>query len=87
MAEKVLFSWSGGKDSTIALYEVLKSEKYEISALLTMIFNLYPKGNLLKSIKVEYEMANGTITPDEIKNALILCTLILEPLCHILIEI
>ncbi|HEU5140901.1 MAG TPA: hypothetical protein VFT51_13055, partial [Bacillales bacterium] len=33
--EKVLFSWSGGKDSALALYEVLHGGKYSVSALLT----------------------------------------------------
>jgi len=37
MREKVLVSWSGGKDSALALYELLKSEKYEIMALLTTV--------------------------------------------------
>jgi uncharacterized protein (TIGR00290 family) len=35
--ESVLVSWSGGKDSAIALYEILKSQKYQISALLTTV--------------------------------------------------
>jgi uncharacterized protein (TIGR00290 family) len=35
--ESVLVSWSGGKDSAIALFEILKSHKYQISALLTTI--------------------------------------------------
>lgn len=33
--ERVLFSWSGGKDSALALYELQKSREYEIAALLT----------------------------------------------------
>lgn len=37
MREKVLLSWSGGKESALALYELLKSEKYEIMALLTTV--------------------------------------------------
>jgi uncharacterized protein (TIGR00290 family) len=32
---KILFGWSGGKDSALALREVLKSGRYEIAALLT----------------------------------------------------
>jgi len=35
--EKVVISWSGGKDSTLALYRIIKSGKYEISCLLTTI--------------------------------------------------
>ncbi|MBN2466859.1 MAG: diphthine--ammonia ligase [Deltaproteobacteria bacterium] len=37
MAEKVLFTWSGGKDSALALYELQKDPCFEISALLTTV--------------------------------------------------
>ncbi len=35
MKEKVIVSWSGGKDSALALYELHKNKNYEIVALLT----------------------------------------------------
>lgn len=35
MKEKVLFCWSGGKDSALALHRVLADERYEVAALLT----------------------------------------------------
>ena len=35
--ERVLVSWSGGKDCAIALYEIIKSKKYHITALLTTV--------------------------------------------------
>ena len=35
--ERVLFTWSGGKDSAMALYEITMSQDYEIAALLTTI--------------------------------------------------
>lgn len=35
MKEKVLFSWSGGKDSSIALYKTLQDDKYQVDYLLT----------------------------------------------------
>lgn len=38
-AEKVLFSWSGGKDSALALYEV--SQQYEVAGLLTTVTEDY----------------------------------------------
>jgi len=41
--EKVLFAWSGGKDSAISLYEIQKSRKYEILALLTTITDGYDR--------------------------------------------
>jgi uncharacterized protein (TIGR00290 family) len=44
--EKVLFSWSGGKDSAIALHEVQKSKKYEIVSLLTTITEDYDRVSL-----------------------------------------
>lgn len=33
----ILFSWSGGKDSALALYEILKNDKYKIKFLFTTI--------------------------------------------------
>ena len=35
MKEKILFTWSGGKDSTMALYELKKAQCHNILALLT----------------------------------------------------
>jgi uncharacterized protein (TIGR00290 family) len=35
--EKVVLSWSGGKDSSMAAYQLLASQKYEIAALLTTV--------------------------------------------------
>ena len=35
--EKVVFSWSGGKDSALALHEIRQSGRYEIVALLTTV--------------------------------------------------
>jgi len=37
MKEKVILSWSGGKDSALAFYELEKTESYEIAALLTTV--------------------------------------------------
>jgi len=37
MPEKVLFSWSGGKDSALALREILNNGEFEIAALLTTV--------------------------------------------------
>ncbi len=41
--EKVLFSWSGGKDSARALYEILASRRYQIAALLTTVTEDYDR--------------------------------------------
>ena len=35
--EKVLFSWSGGKDSALAMYELLRKPQYEVVGLLTTV--------------------------------------------------
>lgn len=35
MKEKVLFCWSGGKDSALALHRLQRDERYEVVALLT----------------------------------------------------
>ena len=37
LKEKCIFCWSGGKDSALALYKVLQSNKYEVVALLTTL--------------------------------------------------
>jgi len=43
MTERVLFTWSGGKDSVMALYELQKAGDYEISALLTTVTKDYDR--------------------------------------------
>ena len=37
MRERILLSWSGGKDSALALHEIRRSGDYEVAALLTTI--------------------------------------------------
>lgn len=39
--KKILYSWSGGKDSAVALYELQKSNPCEIMALLTVVTKDY----------------------------------------------
>jgi uncharacterized protein (TIGR00290 family) len=41
--EKVLFSWSGGKDSALALHEVIAGGQYQIAALLTTVTGDYDR--------------------------------------------
>jgi uncharacterized protein (TIGR00290 family) len=41
--QKILFGWSGGKDSTLALYETLKNKKYEVVSLLTTVTEDYDR--------------------------------------------
>ncbi len=43
--EKIVLSWSGGKDSSMAAYHLLTSQKYEIVSLMTTVtegFAEYP---------------------------------------------
>jgi len=46
MKEKVLFSWSGGKDSALALYELRKRAEYQIAALLTVLTKDYDRTSM-----------------------------------------
>jgi uncharacterized protein (TIGR00290 family) len=41
--ERVLVSWSGGKDSALALYETLNAGRYEVVALLTTVTQDYDR--------------------------------------------
>ena len=43
MKDKVLFSWSGGKDGAIAFHEILRSGSYEIEGLLTTVNEEYDR--------------------------------------------
>jgi uncharacterized protein (TIGR00290 family) len=43
MKRKILFCWSGGKDSALALYRVLKDNKYEVVSLLTTVNREYQR--------------------------------------------
>jgi uncharacterized protein (TIGR00290 family) len=43
VSEKILFCWSGGKDSARALYEVQKTEDYGVAALVTTITEDYDR--------------------------------------------
>ncbi|HXF05975.1 MAG TPA: diphthine--ammonia ligase [Blastocatellia bacterium] len=43
MKERVLVSWSGGKDSSMALYEIQKTGQYEIVALVTTVTDGYDR--------------------------------------------
>lgn len=41
MKEKIIFSWSSGKDSAFALWEILKSDEYEVFCLFTVVSEEY----------------------------------------------
>ena len=43
MKPKVIFCWSGGKDSALALYKVFQENKYDVVALLTTLNAQYKR--------------------------------------------
>lgn len=43
MGEKVVVAWSGGKDSALALYEILRTKRYEVLELLTTVTRDYDR--------------------------------------------
>ena len=43
MKEKVLLSWSGGKDSAMSLYELKQNGRYDVQALLTTLTEAYDR--------------------------------------------
>jgi len=43
MKERILLSWSGGKDSCMTLYEIEKTHNYEIATLLTTVTEDYDR--------------------------------------------
>ncbi len=43
MKNKILFAWSGGKDSALALYKIRNDPKYEIAGLLTTLTEGYDR--------------------------------------------
>jgi uncharacterized protein (TIGR00290 family) len=66
MAEKVLFTWSGGKDSVLALYELQKGDDHEVEALLTILTEGYERISMhgVRSILLEGQ-ANSVGLPIE----------------------
>lgn len=43
MKEKLVFNWSGGKDSALCLYKLLQSNEYDIISLLTSVNEKYQR--------------------------------------------
>jgi uncharacterized protein (TIGR00290 family) len=58
--EKILVSWSGGKDSVLSLNEILKDEKLEINALLTVFTSDYDRVSMhgIRRIMLEKQVEN-----------------------------
>lgn len=43
MTNKIILSWSGGKDAALALYELQRSRQYEVAGLLTTVTEEYDR--------------------------------------------
>jgi len=43
LKEKVIFNWSGGKDSALCLYKILQTQQYDVMCLLTSISEPYQR--------------------------------------------
>ena len=43
MKEKVIFNWSGGKDSALCLYKILQTKEFDVMCLLTSISEPYQR--------------------------------------------
>ena len=43
MKQQAIFNWSGGKDSALALYKVLRSGQYDVQELLTTVSEPYQR--------------------------------------------
>jgi len=53
----ILLSWSGGKDSSLALYEIQKSGKYEVTSLITTVTEEYDRVSMhgLRTVLLEQQ--------------------------------
>jgi uncharacterized protein (TIGR00290 family) len=58
MIRKVLFTWSGGKDSALALYELQRKHDHEILALLTTVTEDYDRVSMhgVRTILLEHQV-------------------------------
>ena len=53
--EKIILSWSAGKDSALALHELMRSGIYEIVALITTVTEEYERN--FSALEKEYSRA------------------------------
>jgi len=67
MREKVIVAWSGGKDSALALHQILSSDKYEVLKLLTTVTKDYDRISIhgVRRVLLE-QQANALSIPLEI---------------------
>jgi uncharacterized protein (TIGR00290 family) len=68
VTQKGLLSWSGGKDSAMALYEIQRTGGYEISALLTTVTADYDRVSMhgVRRILLEQQAASLGLPLEEV---------------------
>jgi len=68
VTEKVIVSWSGGKDSALALYELLEAGRYEVCALLTTVTEEYDRISMhgVRRILLEQQAASLGLPLEEV---------------------
>jgi len=66
--KKILFCWSGGKDSAMALYQIQKDKEYQVASLLTTITEDYERVSLhgVRRIMVEKQARSLDIPLHEV---------------------
>jgi len=52
LKEKVIFNWSGGKDSALCLHKIMQDQRYEVMGLLTTVSRHYQRVSM-HGIRVE----------------------------------
>ena len=72
--EKVLFTWSGGKDSAMSLYELQSTQSYKVLALLTTVTEDYDRISMhgVRSVLLERQAGSLGLPVEKIyitKNA------------------
>jgi uncharacterized protein (TIGR00290 family) len=70
----ILLSWSGGKDSSLALYQIQKSGRYEITSLITTVTSEYDRVSMhgLRTVLLEQQVESINIPLEKVfisKNA------------------
>ena len=64
--QKLVVSWSGGKDSAMSLYELRRSKQYEIVGLLTTVTSDYDRISMqgVRRILLEQQPVGGMKTTE-----------------------
>jgi len=65
---KAILSWSGGKDSALALYEIQRAGDYEIPAMLTTITEVYDRSSMhgIRRVLIEQQAESLGISLEEV---------------------